>query len=426
MKSGYPKEKKQNLKKDYLWNLIGVLAQNAISPILLIVVTRLNGIHSSGMFSFAFSLAIIFWAIGMWGGRTFQVSDVKGEFPLRSYVAMRILLAALIVGIAYVFVLINGYDTSKSAVIVTLVALKGIESIADALYGILQAHNRLYIAGRSLLIKAATGFLAFVVIDVVTADLLLSCISLVTVNLLLIGIYDMPRVKPLENIRIPISQIRLMTRTSIQIMWRTAPVFAVLFLSMFTLNIPRYFVDRYHGAEIGYFGILAMPITLIALVMSFILQPNVVRLSRMYAKQKYYDFQSIVIKLAALTAGIGAVILVVTAIIGVPALQLIFGLDFSKYRTALLIIVAGAILNALVSIYINILVIIRHFKGQFYVLLFTNLALVGASMVVVQERGLLGGVTLFTLFNLVQALMLFAIYKGILRRSMGANTNPIR
>lgn len=81
---------KQNIKKDYLWNTIGVLAQNAISPLLLIVVTRLNGVDDSGLFSFAFSLALIFWAIGIWGGRTYQVSDVKHEFTPQSYIFVRI------------------------------------------------------------------------------------------------------------------------------------------------------------------------------------------------------------------------------------------------------------------------------------------------------------------------------------------------
>ena len=37
----------QNIKKDYLWNSLGSLLQSAISPVLLIVITRLNGIDDS-------------------------------------------------------------------------------------------------------------------------------------------------------------------------------------------------------------------------------------------------------------------------------------------------------------------------------------------------------------------------------------------
>ena len=78
----------QNIKKDYLWNSLGSLLQSAISPVLLIIITRLNGIDDSGLFSFALSLSVVFWAVSLWGGRTYQVSDVKREFSSGGYVAL--------------------------------------------------------------------------------------------------------------------------------------------------------------------------------------------------------------------------------------------------------------------------------------------------------------------------------------------------
>ena len=56
----------QNIKKDYLWNSLGSLLQSAISPVLLIIITRLNGIDDSGLFSFALSLSVVFWAVSLW------------------------------------------------------------------------------------------------------------------------------------------------------------------------------------------------------------------------------------------------------------------------------------------------------------------------------------------------------------------------
>src|ERR671933_3019483 len=106
-----------SLKRDYIWNTTGVLAQNAISPFLLIAVTRVNGIYDSGLFSFAFSVAIIFWVLGMWGGRTYQVSDVTREFSHRSYIMVRLLLAVFIIVAAIAFVWFNRYDADKSSII---------------------------------------------------------------------------------------------------------------------------------------------------------------------------------------------------------------------------------------------------------------------------------------------------------------------
>ena len=143
-----------SLRKDYIWNTVGVLLQNAISPLLLVLITRVNGINDSGLFSFAFSVAIIFWALGIWGGRTYQVSDIKREFPQQSYMHVRVLLGLLLIIGSIIFCLLNSYSFIKSGIIVTLVILKAIESVSDALYGVMQGKTVIAIAHRLSTIAA--------------------------------------------------------------------------------------------------------------------------------------------------------------------------------------------------------------------------------------------------------------------------------
>lgn len=408
--------KKSNIKKDYFWNTIGVFAQNAISPLLLIVITRINGIYDSGVFSFAFSLSIIFWAFGMWGGRTYQVSDVKHEFSNRSYVMVRFVSAIFMILGAIIFSLVNNYDITKSAIIVALVLFKTIESIADAIYGILQLHNHLFIAGKSLLYKALGGFILFVIVDVLTKNIFWSCISIVVINTLIIFFYDGYMASKFETLKMKKKQISGFVNEAIIIMKRCSPVFAVLFLSMFSLNIPRYFVDMYHNDQIGYFGILAMPITLIALLMSFILQPNIVGLSKNYAKKNYYTFNRTVKKIASATTVLGLSIVFVMFVVGIPVFELMFGINFDNYKTALMIMVVGGVINALVSVFMSILIVMRRFKAQFYILLFTNIILALLSSIIVMRRGSIGGASLFAIINFVQLVMLIIVYESTLHK----------
>jgi O-antigen/teichoic acid export membrane protein len=410
-----------SIKRDYIWNTIGVLAQNAISPLLLIAVTRINGIYDSGLFSFAFSVAIIFWVLGMWGGRTYQVSDVTREFSHRSYVMVRLLLAVCMVVGAIIFVWANGYDADKSSIIMALVLFKAMESIADAIHGVLQVHERLYIVGKSLIYKAISGFVLFIIIDLITHNILLSCLGIVFANVIVTLLYDVRIAGKVSTESILPQYLRKTAKSAVNIMTRTWPVFIVIFLSMFSLNIPRYFIDLYHQEQIGYFGILAMPITLIGLVMTFILQPKVVQLSKQYEEKKYGLFNQTINKLIAITIGIGFIIMLGAYILGVPVLGVVFGIDFSQYQTVLMIIVAGAIINAIVSIFINIFIIIRAFKHQFYTLLVTNIFLVLLSAMFVKQYGLLGGVTLFTAINLVQVISLFIGYKYTLAKAARTN-----
>ena len=405
----------QNIKKDYLWNSLGSLLQSAISPVLLIVITRLNGIDDSGLFSFALSLSVVFWAVSLWGGRTYQVSDVKREFSSGSYIAVRF-VASLIVAIsAVVFCVLNGYNTTKTGLIMILVTFKMLESIADSLYGVLQIHHKLYVAGMSLTMKAMLGFAAFMAVDIVTKNVIYGTLAILLVNVLIIFLYDILWVQRVEVINVSKKLCKEYIAQAVAIMKHTSAVFVVMFLTMFSLNIPRYFLDKSHPDQIGYFGIMAMPITLLGLFISFIIQPNVVNLSELLAKGKLKEFARIVSKINHITFGIGVLSVVLSYLVGVWVLNTIFGININNFQLDLTIMVIGAAVNAFVSIYVNLLIIMRRFKGQFYTLLLTDILAVAVSMCLIERLAMLGSVLVFMLISFLQLALLLVIYKRSLK-----------
>ena len=405
----------QNIKKDYLWNSLGSLLQSAISPVLLIVITRLNGIDDSGLFSFALSLSVVFWAVSLWGGRTYQVSDVKREFSSGSYIAVRF-VASLIVAIsAVVFCALNGYNATKTGLIMILVTFKILESIADSLYGVLQIHHKLYIAGISLTMKAMLGFAAFMAVDIVTKNVIYGTLAILLVNVLIIFLYDILWVRRVEVINVSKKLCKEYIAQAIAIMKHTSAVFVVMFLTMFSLNIPRYFLDKSHPDQIGYFGIMAMPITLLGLFISFIIQPNVVNLSELLVKRKLKEFAQVVSKMNHITFGMGVLSVVLSYLIGVWVLNVIFGININNFQLDLTIMVIGAAANAFVSIYVNLLIIMRRFKGQFYTLLLTDILAVVVSICLIERLAMLGSVLVFMLISFLQLALLLVIYKWSLK-----------
>ncbi len=405
----------QNIKKDYLWNSLGSLLQSAISPVLLIVITRLNGIDDSGLFSFALSLSVVFWVVSLWGGRTYQVSDVKREFSSGSYIAVRF-VASLIVAIsAVVFCVLNGYNATKTGLIMILVTFKILESIADSLYGVLQIHHKLYVAGISLTMKAMLGFAAFMAVDIVTKNVIYGTLAILLVNVLIIFLYDILWVRRVEVINVSKKLCKEYIAQAVAIMKHTSAVFVVMFLTMFSLNIPRYFLDKSHPDQIGYFGIMAMPITLLGLFISFIIQPNVVNLSELLAKRKLKEFAQVVSKMNYITFWVGVLSVVLSYLIGVWVLNTIFGININNFQLDLTIMVIGAAANAFVSIYVNLLIIMRRFKGQFYTLLLTDILAVVVSMCLIERLAMLGSVLVFMMISLLQVTLLLVIYKRSLK-----------
>lgn len=400
----------QQLKKDYFWNALGTLLQSAISPMLLVVVTRINGITDSGILSFAISISVIFWAIGVWGGRTYQASDTKAEYKQGSYVALRFITSVLIIFGAIVFCTANGYVGEKLLVIMTMVTVKALESIADALFGVMQVNNLLYKSGVSLTIKAVLGSVGFILVDYITGSLFLASLCIVLANLIVMIFYDIVLVRQIKRRAISRKEIHLYFNQALKIMKQCMPIFGVMFMTMFALNIPRYYLDVFHSSELGYFGIMAMPITLLAIVVVSIMQPNILQLSRLYRKNNKKNFRHLVARISLLTLLIGVVGWVLAASIGIWILNTVFGIEFNNYHNELMVMMTGAVLNSIVIVFVNILVVMRHFKYQFYTMLLTNVVLVPIAYCAVSKYSMIGATISFSLISLIQAVAIIVIY----------------
>ena len=410
---------KDGTRRDYVWNTVGVLAQNAVSPILLILVTRINGVVDSGIFSYAMAVAFIFWAFSIWGGRTYQVSDLKQEFSGHGYVLVRVILGLTVIIGAAIFCLLNNYDAQKVSMILMLTALKVVESVSDAVYGVMQINNRLFIVGRSLLIKSFAGTAAFLLVEAMTRNLVLSSFAFLAAVCVVFVTYDLYHARAQDYyISRAFNDISSTFREAIAIIIRCSPVAAVIFLSIFSLNIPRYFLDRYHQNEIGYFGILAMPITVLALVITFLLQPKIIQLTALFTNKDFDALNRETRKLISLVLAIGVIGVIAAYLFGVEIMQVVFGLDFAEYLAPLMIFILGAIAGGIVSVYMNLFTIIRHFKSLFFTFLITNVALALISLIVIKDWGLIGSAILYSLVNVVQIIVLAVSYKIIINKHM--------
>ena len=73
-------------KKNVIWNMIGTTFNAFNSLFFMMVVTRINGLANSGVFTLAFSLACLLCLIGGYEGRDYQVTDVKNEYSDIEYI----------------------------------------------------------------------------------------------------------------------------------------------------------------------------------------------------------------------------------------------------------------------------------------------------------------------------------------------------
>ena len=130
-----------NLKKNFIWNMLGSTFASFLSLFFMIIVTRINGVNEAGLFTFAFSTACLFYIIGIYSGRTFQVTDDSYYATNSNYFYSKIVTCLLMIIFSILFCILKKYSLSKSIIIFSLVFFL---CFSECLYDIIQKENRLY------------------------------------------------------------------------------------------------------------------------------------------------------------------------------------------------------------------------------------------------------------------------------------------
>ena len=352
--------------------------------------------------------------IGIYGGRIYQVSDVSGEFESRTYILLKFMTTAGMILAAGVFILVNDYDSERVILLMVIVVYKVLDSIADPLYGVMQRNGRLYYAGISMTLKAVVGYIAFLVVNLATHDMILSSLCLLVANAVFMATYDIPHVRKLEKIgrfsRADLKPAFMLLKVSVYI-------FAFALFANLLVNIPRYFVDIHHSkVDLGMFGIVIMLATMLNLFVLFVIQPKVVQLSERFASAEYASFNRTVTKLILISLVFGALAIIVTWLIGAPVLSFIYAENIHPYRLALTLVVVAGTINTVTMIYSNILSIMRRFKIQLVNFSVATASIFVASAAFIASGSVDGAVIAFLIANVIQAVLFFISYQVIFRK----------
>ena len=407
----------KNIERDAtLWNMIGGLLNAFQSVILLMVLTRTVGLVASGIFTIAYANANLFLNIGKYGMRNYQVSDVKREFSFREYLTSRWIttIAMVFVSVGYVLymALFKDYSLEKSQIIIWMCLFKVPDAVEDVYFGEYQKKGRLDVAAKPMALRMIITIALFSVMVVITRDLLISLIITTCVTAIIAFVFirwTYPAFCEKES--------HSFKKTG-KLLWNCFPVFAGAFLSFYIGNAPKYAIDAQLTDEMqACYGFIAMPVFVIGLLNSFILNPMLYRLSCLWDEGKVREFVKKILFLSFTVLIITFVCLVGAYILGIPVLSLLYNTDLSPYKTELLILLAGGGFLGLSGVLCAVLTIIRYQNA-----LLAGYAVVAVmafflSNLVVRQYEMMGASVLYAALMAVLC-VLFAVFMvvGICRK----------
>lgn len=372
--------------KNVIWNMIGATTNAFNSLLFTIIVTRINGLNDAGIFTYAFATACLLYVIGVYLGRTFQVTDIDEKNTNSNYVYNKITTCALMILVSILFVLIKGYDIYKSAVIIVLCGFKSIEALSEVFYAITQKNEQLYKVGISMTLKAVLGVVVFLVIDLITKNMLISCIGVVIINILFLVFYD------IKNSKLAGLKMEKYDNNGNKILLKTGFfTFILTFLGLYLINVSRYAIDDLSTNEIQtIFGIIIMPATFMGLLGQFIIQPALTKFAKCIKNKEYHHLKMITIKIISLIIVLGIIVLGVAYFLGIPVLELVYGIELTPYFISFMIIILGSILYSIQIISSAILISMRRTFGQVMIYFIISIISTGVSYYLVDKLNILG------------------------------------
>ncbi len=392
--------------KNFIWNAIGLTLNSFNSLFFLMAINRINGLNDSGIFTYAFALCTTTFYFSVFYNRTFQVSDYNKKYSFNQYFSLRVITIIISLLFVILFSLVNGFDMYKLLVIVFLMIFKCIEAMSECFYAVLQSDEKLYKTGISLSVKTFIGFSLFVIIDILTKSMILSLLSYCIFDLLVMYFYDYKEMKKVNNIKLKIDNSKMG-----KIIKDTYSLCIFTILCVYIINVQKYVMTYYSSNELqSIFGMIIMPGTIVSLLGNYILYPFVSKISNNLKDSNYNNIIKITVMICLSLLVIGLVMIVVLFFIGIPILNIIYGVDLIDYKIPFLILFIGAIFSAVSIILSNVLTILRDNKNQLYIYGFISIITTIVSVLLINNSGVIGASISYLVSQIICLLLFICLY----------------
>lgn len=399
-------------KKNIIWNSLGSTLNCLSSLIFLVIVTRINGLNDAGIFSYGFATACLFFTISIYSTRAFQVTDLNEEHKSSDYLYNRLTTSAIMLIIALLFCLWRGYNLYKSSILLLLCFYKVVETIDETLYGIMQKDNRLDLAGKSMTYRSIINYIVFLVIDLLTNNLIIAIVGLIISYILFMVIVNR---KYLKTVKVTKKAFSFKTNRELLIIgWNT---FLFTFFTIYLMNAPRYAIDFYLTEELqSIYGIIAMPAMVMSLLSQFIAHPFLVNISKSLQDNDKKSVKKVIRNLLLVLTILGVLVIGAAYLLGIPVLELIYGVELKAYKWDFMIIMLGALFYGLSILISYILIAMRKTFCQVIVVGLSSVLALFISNYLVKSQMIFGSAISYLIIMVVNFCLYFIVLKIMLKK----------
>lgn len=361
---------------------------------MLVLLAKLTSPERVGEFALALAVTGPVFMLTNLQLRTVQATDARGEFEFPDYLALRLLSTFAGLVVIAVIALAGRYEPSVTCVVLAMGLAKAVESISDLFYGFFQHVERLDIMATSMVLKGGLSVAALWAGLRLFGHLAVAVLMLAVAWALSLALYDVRKGRHA-------SRAAASRSWSLRPRWRGPILFRLLVLSFplglvtglisLTSNIPRYFLERSHGArELGLFAAVAYIAVAGGTIVNAIGQAISPRLSKYYAGGHRAQFGRLVIGALVAAALVGGAGIAVASLAGAPLLAVLYRSEYSAGSEVLVWMMGAAALSYAGSMLGYSITAARRFNVQAPLYLVAAIVTTSACVLLVPARAGIG------------------------------------
>jgi O-antigen/teichoic acid export membrane protein len=416
-----PKNKDITLRRNFSWTFIGNLIYSGCQWGMLVVLAKLGNPEMVGTFTLGLAVTAPVMMFSNLQLRDIQTTDAKNHYLFNDYLGLRLITTGLALPIILWITLATGYKGETAIVIILIGFAKGLESISDVFYGLLQKHEKMDRMAVSVMMKGPLSLLMLSIGTYISGSIVWGVVGLVIAWACILLIWDIPSYRWLINKftsegEIPDSlegktaKPRWQLGTIRKLIWLSLPLGLVMMLISLNANIPRYFLEQSLGKkELGVFAALAYLIVAGNMVVSALGSAARPRLAKYYAGGNVSAYQKLLLQLVAIACLLGLSGILVAWVAGGQILTIVYQPEYAKYTELLIWLMVTAGIGYVSSFLGEGMTAARYFRTQIPLFIIVTSTSAIASCWFIPRNGLKGAAIALMIAEIVRIIFTLGV-----------------
>jgi O-antigen/teichoic acid export membrane protein len=382
-----------SLRRNFVWTFAGNVVYAACQWGMLVSLAKLGSPEMVGQFALGLAVGAPLMMLANLQLRAVQATDAQNEYRFGEFLALRLLTTVMAFAAICLVAWWAGYRWQTALVVVLVGAAKSIESISDVVYGLMQKHERLDRVAVAMMIRGVGSVVLFAWALALTRNVVWAVVASSTWWGIVLLNYEWRTGRALLQFYGSAGD-RFAPSWRWSRLWKLAglslPLGMVMVLASLNTNIPRYFVEHFHGeAALGYFAALGYVMVAGYTVMGALGQSATPRLAR-YRVSDPAAFRRLLTKMLVISAAVGGAGILLAAYLGRPLLTFLYRRDYADYANVFVWVMVAAAISYISSMLGYAMTAARIYRAQVPLFAASCLGIAATCALLVKAHGLLG------------------------------------